>query len=55
VTSHRYLGLVSRARSAASGPALAALISAKPDHQRFEMTGTDANVWPLSPQDWSTG
>ena len=29
--------------------------SAKPMFERFGMTATAANVWPLSPQDWSTG
>jgi len=34
-----------------SGPAA----SAKQTHERFGMTATTINVWPLSPQDWSTG
>ncbi len=54
------VGLISRGRSAASGAALTAAVPSpagalKQGHQRFGMTGTDVNVWLLSPQDWSTG
>ena len=24
-------------------------------HKRFAITGTNADVWPLSPKDWSSG
>jgi hypothetical protein len=52
--------LIRRAPSAASqavgisGPYVHAE-AAKRLHERFAMTGCDTNVWPLSPQDWSTG
>jgi hypothetical protein len=34
-----------------SAPAAAA----KHLHRRFAFTATNADVWPLSPKDWSTG
>jgi hypothetical protein len=30
-------------------------VAAKRMHQLFAISGTNANVWPLSPKDWSTG
>jgi hypothetical protein len=46
--------------SAASGAAFAAAPSASADatkrrYHGFATTGNSTNVWPLSPQDWSTG
>lgn len=60
MTNYLCVGLISRVRSAASGAALTAAGPSpagalKQGHQRFGMTGTDANVWPLSSEDWSTG
>jgi hypothetical protein len=43
---------VSRARVASPSVPTAA---AKRVHPLFGMTGINADVWPLSPQDWSTG
>jgi hypothetical protein len=40
-----------RRTAAPSVPAAAA----KGMHQSFGMTGTNADAWPLSPKDWSTG
>jgi hypothetical protein len=34
---------------------LAPAVAAKTMHPLFAISGTDANVWPLSPEDWSTG
>jgi hypothetical protein len=42
----------SRVRAAA--PSVTAE-AAKQMHPLFGMTGSNADVWPLSPQDWSTG
>ncbi len=52
--------LVSRPPSAASGAACFAKpyvtgAAVKGLRHGFAMTGCDTNVWPLSPQDWSTG
>jgi hypothetical protein len=52
--------LITRARSAASGaPGIAKPYgcagAAKRLRPRFAMTGNNTNVWPLSPEDWSTG
>ena len=52
--------LIACGRSAASGVARVAMPSMsvtafKRLHSLYAMTGTDTNVWPLSPQDWSTG
>jgi hypothetical protein len=60
VTSDLYGQLIACGRSAASGVARVAAPSmsataAKRLHPLFAMTDTDTNVWPLSPQDWSTG
>lgn len=59
-TKQLCVGSYSRVRSAAYGAALTPAAPSpagalKQGHQRFGMTGTDINVWPLSPQDWSTG
>jgi hypothetical protein len=60
VTSVFYRNLIPCSYLLASGPVCAALPSAPAQasdriHERFAMTGTNAKVWPLSPQDWSTG
>jgi len=60
VTSDLYAKLITRACSTASGAARAIspsvpAPSAKQMHERFGVTATNADVWPLSPQDWSTG
>jgi hypothetical protein len=60
VTSDLYGQLIACGRSAASEVARVAaspisVEAAKRLHPLFAMTGTDTNVWPLSPQDWSTG
>jgi hypothetical protein len=52
--------LITRLRSAGSGAARVAVpyapsAAVKRLHLGFAMTGCDTNVWPLSPQDWSTG
>jgi hypothetical protein len=60
VTSNRYGELIVRGCSTASrlarfaAPAVSTE-AAKRMHQRFGITGTNADVWPLSPLDWSTG
>ena len=60
VNSSLYGRLITPGRSAASGvvgvavPQVSAE-AAKRLHGHFAMTGCDTNVWPLSPQDWSTG
>jgi hypothetical protein len=42
-------------RNRVDSPAMAAS-TAKPTHLRFAITGTYADVWPLSPEEaWSTG
>lgn len=60
MTSYRYGELIVRRCSTASRLARLAAPAVPTDaakrmHQRFAMTGTNADVWPLSPQDWSTG
>jgi hypothetical protein len=35
--------------------AVAGDVLAKRSQKHFAMAGIDANVWPLSPQDWSSG
>jgi hypothetical protein len=60
VTSNRYGQLIAHVYSAASGADHGPVTSvpceaAKQLRPRFVMAGTHANVWPLSPQDWSTG
>ena len=61
MTSDLYGQLIACGRSAASGvarvaaPSMSVTAAAKRLHPLFAMTGTDTNVWPLSPQDWSTG
>lgn len=52
--------LITRARSARSGSAGVAMpyapaAAVKRLHDGFGMTGCGTNVWPLSPEDWSTG
>ena len=51
--------LITRVRSAASGAARVAgypaAAAGKRLHHGFAMSGCNTNVWPLSPQDWSTG
>jgi hypothetical protein len=59
VTSLRYCQLGARgcslvARVRASAPSTPAL-AAKRMHPLFGMTRINADVWPLSPQDWSSG
>jgi hypothetical protein len=60
VTSYCYGELIGRRCSTASrlrrpvAPSVPA-VAAKRMHQLFAITGTNADVWPLSPQDWSTG
>jgi hypothetical protein len=60
VTTHRCFGPIARAYFLASGsaPAAASPMPAqafKQAHRISGMAGTDINVWPLSPQDWSSG
>jgi hypothetical protein len=60
VTSDLYGQLIACGRSAASEVAGVAASSmsvaaAKRLYPHFGTTGIDTNVWPLSPQDWSTG
>jgi hypothetical protein len=60
VKCDRYGQLISRGRSAASWAVGAAATSitaksAKRLHPCFAMTGNVTDVWPLSPEDWSTG
>jgi hypothetical protein len=52
--------LITRVRSAASGAVRVAVpypaaAAGKRLHHGFAMSGCNTNVWPLSPQDWSTG
>jgi hypothetical protein len=52
--------LITRVRSARSGAAGVAVpygpaAAVKRLHDGFAMTGCNTNVWPLSPEDWSTG
>lgn len=59
MTSLRYGQLIARGCSAVSRvraavPSVTAE-AAKQMHPLFGMTGSNADVWPLSPQDWSTG
>jgi hypothetical protein len=60
VKSSLYGRLITCGRSAASGAVSVAVPqvsaeAAKRLRPHFAMTGCDTNVWPLSPQDWSTG
>jgi hypothetical protein len=62
VTSDLYGKLTTPARPLASVPGavcagspFTTAAAANGTHSRFAMTGINANVWPLSPQDWSTG
>ena len=60
MTSDFYGQLIACGRSAAFGVGRVAapsmsVTAAKRLHSLYAMAGTDTNVWPLSPQDWSTG
>jgi hypothetical protein len=60
VTNDRYATLTGRKCSIASRlrrivmPSAPA-VAAKDVHQGFAISGTNADVWPLSPKDWSSG
>ena len=58
--SDLYTTVITRAHPMALRVALIAVPSAsarsaKPMFERFGMTAFTANVWPLSPKNWSTG
>jgi hypothetical protein len=60
VTHDRYGTFIGRGCSIASRlrrPDMpsAPAVAPKYVHQRFAISGTNADVWPLSPKDWSTG
>ena len=60
MTSDLYGKLITSGCFASTGAIGVAALSvpveaAKRLHPRFAMSGTNADVWLLSPQDWSTG
>ena len=60
MTSVRYGEFIGRGCSAASRlrldvPPFAPAVAAKGMHPLFAISGTNADVWPLSPKDWSSG
>jgi hypothetical protein len=60
VTSVRYGEFIGRGCSTAPGLRLdvtpfAPVVATKRMHPLAAISGTNANVWPLSPEDWSTG
>lgn len=44
-----------RPSASTTAPTVAGNVLAKHSQKRFAMPGINAKVWPLSPQDWSSG